>query len=217
MKAINFKITILFAVLLFSCKSFAQIPIVWGANNGNLPSNFISSGNYYYKDIPNYLNNFVGTWEYVNGNEKFQIVLTKIVKYHYVNSTLNFNVFEDGIVLRYKKYVNNILIFESPIYQDPNFKSIDGISLDGYVIDYGRVTKTVYNLQVFGGGVLKQGGEYFYPDCTIEKLPKLKYEPHKIKFKLLMEDTCCGETKNEIYNGLPTFSIPSNIEMVKVN
>jgi hypothetical protein len=32
-----------------------------------------------------------------------------------------------------------------------------------------------------------------------------------------MQDACCGETQNEIYNGLPTFSIPDNIEMVKLN
>ncbi len=220
LKSLNLKLTILFTVLLFSCKSFSQVPIVWGDTNVTVPEDFQSSGNYYYKDIPNHLLNFTGTWEYVNGNEKFQIVLSKVTKHHTVvsHALFNFNFYEDGIVLQYKKYVNNLLIFESPVYQSPNFKTTDGITLIGSVTDYARVTKTIYYPQFFqGGGVQKQGGEYFYPTCYIEKLPKIKYEPHKIKFQLFMQDACCGETQNEIYNGLPTFSIPDNIEMVKLN
>lgn len=202
--------------MLFSCKSVSQIPIVRGANNGNLPQDFKSSGNYYYKDIPNYLQKFVGTWEYVNGNEKFQIILTKTIKYHVVYTDINLDFYEDGIVLQYKKYTNNVLTFTSPIYQNPNFSSMDGIKLEGYVKDYGRITKTIYYPQVMGGGVRKQGGEYFAPDCIIEKLPNSHNQPQKIKFNLYNQDTCCGETSNEIYNGLPTFSIPSDIEMTKI-
>ncbi|WP_438967256.1 DUF6705 family protein [Flavobacterium sp.] len=216
MKNTIFKLNIVFFFFLFSCKSISQTPIVWGADNGTLPSDFQSSGNYYYKDIPNYLDNFTGTWEYVNGNEKFQIVLTKVVMYHYISTNLNFNFYEDGIVLQYKKFLNNNLTFESPIYQNPNFRSLDGVKLNGYVKDYERVTKTIYYPQVMGGGVRKQGGEYFAPDCIIEKLPSISGQPDKIKFNLYMQQSCCGETNNEIYDGLPTFSIPKDIEMVKL-
>jgi hypothetical protein len=217
MKLTIFKHSILYTILLFSCNSFAQIPIVWGDTSVDVPEDFNSTGNYYYKDIPNYLDNFVGTWEYVNGNEKFQIVLTKVIKYHQIESVLYLNFFEDGIVLQYKKYVNNLLTFTSPNYQDPNFRSMDGVSLMGSVTDYGRVTKTVYDYPLLGGGLLKQGGEYFYPRCIIEKLPKNKFEPYKIKFNLYLRQSMFGETNNEIYNGLPKFSIPQDIEMVKVN
>ncbi|WP_445455027.1 DUF6705 family protein [Flavobacterium sp. HNIBRBA15423] len=217
MKNTIFKLNILLLFMLFSCKSVSQIPIVWGADNGILPNNYKSSGNYYYKDIPNYLDNFVGTWEYVNGNEKFQIILTKVVMYHQIDTKFNLNYYEDGIVLQYKKFVNNSLIFESPIYQDPNFRSKDGIILDGNITDYGRVTKTVYDLQIFGGGVKKQGGEYFYPDCIIKKLPSVSGQPDKIKFNLYMRQSMYGETNNEAYDGLPKYSIPNDIEMVKIN
>lgn len=217
MKTTILKINIILILfILFSCKSIGQIPIVWGGNNGTLPNDFKSSGNYYYKDIPGYLDNFVGTWEYVNGNEKFQIVLTKVVMFHQIDTELNLNYYEDGIVLQYKKYTNNVLTFTSPIYQDPNFRSMDGIVLDGNVTDYGRVTKSVYNLSILGGGLLKQGGEYFYPICIIKILPTTRYEPKKIKFNLYMRQSMYGETNNEIYNGLPTFSIPNDIEMTKI-
>ena len=216
MKTTIFKLNILLLFIFFSCKSISQTPIIWGADNGPLPEDYQSSGNYYYKDIPNYLDNFVGTWEYVNGNEKFQIILSKIIMYHYVNTELNFNFYEDGIVLQYKKYINNNLTFTSPLYQDPNFRSMDGIKLRGYVKDYGRVTKSVYYPQAIGGGLRKQGGEYFAPDCIIEKLPSVSGQPDKIKFKLFMQQSCCGETNNEAYDGLPTFSIPKDIEMIKI-
>ncbi len=216
MKNSIFKFNIILFLMLVSCKSISQTPIIWGGDNGNLPNDFLSSGNYYYKDIPNYLENFVGTWEYVNGNEKFQIILTKVVMYHYINTNLNYNFYEDGIVLQYKKYTNNVLTFTSPIYQNPNFRSMDGIKLSGYITDYGRMTKTIYYPQVMGGGVRVQGGENFVPDCIIEKLPFVKYQPQKIKFKLYMQQSCCGETNNEAYDGLPTFSIPNDIEMVKI-
>lgn len=216
MKNTFFKTNLLLLFMLISCKSICQIPIVWGVRNVTVPEDYNRSGNYYYKDIPNYLQKFVGTWEYVNGNEKFQIILTKVVRFHYVNTNLNLNFYEDSIVLQYKKFSNNILTFVSPIYQNPNFRSMDGIKLEGYVTDYGRITKTIYYPQVMGGGVRKQGGEYFAPDCIIEKLPNSHNQAPKIKFNLYNQDTCCGETSNEIYNGLPTFSIPSDIEMTKI-
>ncbi len=201
---------------MFSCKSNGQIPIVWGGNNGNLPNNFKSSGNYYYKDIPNYLNNFVGTWEYVNGNEKFQIILSKVTFYHCINNELNYDFYEDGIVLIYKKFLNNNLIFESPNYENPNFRSLDGITLEGSVYDYERVTKSTYYPQILGGGLLKAGGEYYYPDCTIEKLSNSIGQLPKIKFSLNFSPLISGKNRNDIYNGMPTFSIPNDIIMTKV-
>lgn len=44
-------------------------------DNNNYPDNYLSNGEYYIKDINNNLDIFTGTWEYVNGNEKFQIIL----------------------------------------------------------------------------------------------------------------------------------------------
>ncbi|KUJ54668.1 hypothetical protein AR686_16875 [Chryseobacterium aquaticum subsp. greenlandense] len=201
-----------------NCKS--QTVIIRGQKNPNLPENFLSSGNYYYKDIYNYLDNFSGTWEYVNGNEKFQIILTKIVKYHLLDADLNYNIYEDGITFKYKKYLNNNLIYESPSNDYPSFTTENGSKLEGYINDYGRLTRTVYYPKGTGGGILKQGGEYFHPSCTIELLPAILtlnggVEPRKIKFTLYIGETV-GEYRNPAYSGMPTFSIPNDVVMTKV-
>ncbi len=202
---------------IFNCQS--QTVLIRGQQNPNLPENFKSTGQYYYKDIHNYLLPFVGTWEYVNGNEKFQIILTKVTKYHTVIPDLNLDFYEDGIALQYKKFLNGHPVFESPVTGKPIFTSENGLELEGAVTDYGRVTQTVYKPQQMGGGVWKQGGEYFYPDCTIEKLMTLLNEPAKIKFHLYFfehSQMFASPYDNPLYDGLPTFSIPNDIVMTKV-
>ena len=218
MKTIYLKIILVLSLFLFSNLSNSQIIIKRGEKgiNGVLPDDFQSSGNYYYKDINNYLDNFTGTWQYVNGNEKFQIVLTKVIKYHVVIPLIDLNYYEDRIVLRYKKFVNNNLVFESPIYETPDIISTDGLLLKGNVTDYGRITKTIYmpfprnSTEVF-----LQGGQPIYPICRIERLMTLRTEPKKIKFSLSLTNT--PNYDRETYAGQPTFSIPNDIEMVKVN
>lgn len=176
-------ILIIFLMSFINCKS--QI-VVDMTSDDPVPSNYNQTGQYYEKDVHNYLLPFIGTWEYVNGNEKFQIILTKVTKYHTVIPDLNLDFYEDGITLQYKKFVNGNLVFESPVTGKPIFTSENGLELEGAVTDYGRVTQTVYKPQQMGGGVWKQGGEYFYPDCTIEKLPLSLNEPPKIKFHFIL-------------------------------
>ncbi|WP_332454438.1 DUF6705 family protein [Chryseobacterium aquaticum] len=156
--------------IMMNCKG--QI-IVDMSSDVILPSNYNETGQYYEKDVHNYLDNFSGIWEYVNGNEKFQIILTKMIKYHNVNSKFNINIYKDGITLKYKKYLNNNLIYESPSNDYPSFTTENGSKLEGYINDSGRLTRTVYYPKGTGGGILKQGGEYFHPSCTIELLPAI--------------------------------------------
>ncbi len=214
MKNIFLKISFLFTLLLFSYSANSQIIIQRGIKNGNLPQNFKSSGQYYYKDVNNYLDNFTGTWEYINGNEKFQIVLTKIVYFHQIDTNLNLNYYEDGIVLRYKKFLNNVLIFESPNYDDPNFSSTDGILLTGYIKDYGRITKTIY-MPFDATQVYRQGGHPINPDCRIEKLQNYIGQPQQIKFSLSLTGTINYD--HETYAGQTIYSIPNDIIMIKVD
>jgi len=198
------------------CKS--QTIIVRGGNNGSLPSNFLSTGSYYYKDVHNYLDNYVGTWEYVNGNEKFQILMTKILKYHIFHSDIKLNFYEDRISIKYKKFVNNTLMFESPSNSDITFISDDGLKLKGSMTDYGRVTvdANYWPTPLLPSGVFKHGGEYFHPRCTIEKIPQSS--PAKIKFNLSLRQSSGfgNEYNNPAYAGQPTFSIPNNVVMTKV-
>lgn len=215
MKNIFLKATFILIICLYSCNSNSQVIIKRGEKgiNGVLPDDFQSSGNYYYKDVDNYLNNFTGTWEYVNGNEKFHIILTKVIKYHVVMPDINLNFYEDGIVLRYKKFVNNNLVFESPDYENPEFSSTDGLLLKGYVKDYGRITKTIY--YPLSNSIRRLGGQPINPICRIERLMTLRTEPKKIKFSLSLLDT--PNYDNETYTGQPLFSIPNDVVMVKIN
>ena len=185
-------------------------------DNNTYPSGYLSTGQYYIKDVNNYLNNFTGTLEYVDGNEKFQIILTKVNYFHQTDTDLNLNYYEDGIVIRYKKFMNNTLIFESPNYDDPNFRTKDGLLLTGNLKDYGRLTRTIYypyppnSTEVF-----KQGGNPIYPKCRIEKLPNYIGQPQQIKFSLSLTGTTNYD--HETYAGQPIYSIPNDIIMIKVN
>ena len=212
MKNIIIKISLFFAVLLFTINCNSQIVINREGALGNLPQNYISTGQYYYKDVNNYLDNFVGTWSYINGNEEFQIILTKVIKFHKIETSLDLNYYEDGIVLVYKKFVNNILTFTSPSYLDPNFDTSDGALLEGYIFDYGRLTKTLY--MPLSSEVFKQGGEPIAPYCDITLQPFLRNHPARILFKLNLTGTINYDRAT--YTGQPTYSIPNEVIMIKI-
>lgn len=190
----------------------AQIVINMSGDDNNYPSDYLSTGQYYIKDVNNYLDNFTGTWEYVNGNEKFQIILTKVIQFHVIHDT-TFNYYKDGICIKYKKFYNNILIYESPLDSYPSFETKNGLLLTGAMYDYGRITKTI--ILPFSDIVWHQGGVPIYPHCNIEKLAN---QPNKITFKLHsgMEHGHKGYDK-ETYSGLPIYSIPNDVIMTKIN
>lgn len=216
-KYIKTFLIIVFFMSFINCKG--QIVIDLFSNNIPIPENYNQTGQYYEKDINNRLLPFVGTWEYVNGNEKFQIILTKITKYHFVMPNIDLNIYQDGIALQYKKFINGNLIFESPIAEKPTFTNIEGLVLKGNLTDYGRITVAVNKPQMFGGGIFHQGGEYFYPDCYIEQLPLSLNQPPKIKFNLYLGEHSIifGDPyDNPIYAGQPFFSIPNNIVLTKL-
>ena len=186
----------------------------------NVPSNFDSTGQYYYKDVNDYLNQFEGIWEFINGTEKFQIVLTKIIKYHSVSPSINVDIFRDGISFKYKKFINNSLVFESPLFNYPSFNTVDGKLLEGNIYDYGRLSRTLYFPQAMGGGVAIEGGHPFIANCTIELLPTTNHPSSglvnpKIKFSLRLRGNN-GEYNNPAYDGMPVFSIPNDVIMTKV-
>ena len=211
---------IIILIFITNCTNItnAQI-IVDKSSNVKLPSNYNSTGQYYEKDIHNFLDNFIGTWEYVNGNQKFQLILTKIIKYHIIMPDLNLDKYVDRISIKYKIFDNNILKFESN-NSYPSFTSENGINLQGTIIDYGRVTVEVKSPSF---GFLEQWtihkeGEYFRPNCKIEKILTTIGTPQKIKFNLTLRETAhLGDPyNNPAYHGQPLFSVPNNIILTKV-
>ncbi|MDF2833376.1 MAG: hypothetical protein K0Q82_2482 [Chryseobacterium indoltheticum] len=216
------KLTIFFTALLSNIAVIINAQTVVDISSSTpLPPDYNENGLYYEKDIHNYLDDFVGTWEYINGNEKFQITFTKIIKYHLYYPDIKINVYEDGIAFQYKKYKGNLLLYSSPVMSKPTLKTYHGTILEGIFIDYGRVTKEVRWPQYVGppmaGTVYRQGGEYFHPTCTIEKISS--GTTPKIKFHLYLRGMNAGfgsPYDNPIYTGQPRLSIPNDIILTKV-
>ena len=79
----------------------------------------------YLKDTDNFLDNFIGTWKYQNGNEQFIIEFKKVLHYNYDT------YFKDILVGEYK-YIDNsgmIIINTLPNINatiDPLYHKIDG-------------------------------------------------------------------------------------------
>lgn len=88
MKKILITLTIL---ITFSCKS-QIIP----QNNAYVDIPY----NAYIKDTENFLDNFVGTWHYQNGNEQFTITLLKVLHKDYGS-------YYNDIIIGEYKYIDN--------------------------------------------------------------------------------------------------------------
>lgn len=208
------KIKILLSAIIASSAittASCQTVIDMASSNNNLPSNFLSTGEYYFKDLQNNLDKFTGTWLYVNGNEKFELILLRINNHHVLDSELDYNYFEDGISIQYKKYVNDVVVYTSPVHSEPLLTCRDGISLEGFMTDYGRITKTdsftIPGQQPF---VFRQGGEPASARCWMKRVSS---NPDQVLFKLslLFPKNHDAET----YAGQPIFSIPNNVVLTR--
>ena len=65
---------------------------------------FTGDNNYYYKDVDNDLNPYVGTWTYTNGTTLLTITLQKKIKQHIVDEHDDY--YEDFLIGEYR-YVEN--------------------------------------------------------------------------------------------------------------
>lgn len=81
-------------------------------NSPEMNTRFFTNGDYY-KDTTGELNYYVGTWQYTNGNQKFQLILTKVIMYHRSRNAPYVSYHYDGIKVKYKLFTNNVLTFES--------------------------------------------------------------------------------------------------------
>ncbi len=91
-------INILLLFIFISCKS----QTVYNINNAD---HFGKSG-YYYKDVENLLDKYVGTWQYTNGNTSLKIVFKKQIKYYYVDD----NYYIDVLIGEYEYIQNGVLV-----------------------------------------------------------------------------------------------------------
>ncbi len=97
----------------------------------------------YYKDLDNDLNNFVGTWEYINGTTSLTITLLKKEMQPFTSGDVNF--YEDIIVGEYQ-YIENGMVKintlpELLIPKDPYEYNITGNGLIGPEINMQLFTQ----------------------------------------------------------------------------
>jgi len=104
------KIFLLSTLIFLSVQCKAQNHIV---NLTDCDSYFNeSSGDYYNKDLNNILDNYVGTWKWINGNKEFTLILIKQVKHHY-HETGNDDYYEDRLVGYYIYKENGVVIADT--------------------------------------------------------------------------------------------------------
>jgi len=136
--------------------TFAQDPVVIDMVTIHEVDNLYENGDYYIKDISGFMDDYVGTWSYVDGNTEFRITFEKVEMYHhyyeFTNSTTNY--FTDGLYLSYQKIENGTIVFSSPEYGIPPFSTISEFGkLHTPLIDFERNESGFpadFNLQLIG-------------------------------------------------------------------
>jgi hypothetical protein len=116
---------ILSIVFIFCAKAYAQTPII-NLTESEFP--FIAGA--YYKDLNNYLNPYIGTWEYNNGSG---FIFT--LKLRKVEMNLSGHVYEDMIVGEYRIVKNGVEIINTlndfnTVYSDERNHNVDGNTIN---------------------------------------------------------------------------------------
>lgn len=191
----------------------AQIVFDQNASRDNLFDGYLKSGNYYFKDTHNYLNNFVGVYQYTDGGHKFEIILEKITKEHVQNPSFqgpDYDYYEDGLSFQFKEYQNGVLIYTSPEEDYVSLYADDGTHLSGMISDYRRLTiDTSPSKEVT---LFHDGGKALTPSAYIKRIISSNGS-----MQIKMHLTCihCGKYDTETYEGQSYFSIPNRVVWTK--
>ena len=163
----------------------------------------------YYADLDNNFDYFIGTWEYQNGNQTFQIILSKVTQEPYYDE-VSPKFYADGIEGHFKMILNKDLPNESILYRSdkkigntnddwPNVirgKAFDSTSLYGEIHDNSGVFDNEYPMGVRGIMIMTISAGSSPPTASwVITLPQGMY----------------GFTQPK------TFIIPTNIILTKVN
>lgn len=180
---------ILITIFISSC-STAQIVIDMASNpvNGEM-----ENGQYYIKDINNYMLPYLGTWRHIDGNKEFRITLTKVSQFHVLIPEANSNYYIDGLRIQYQKFENGVLIYNSVVKPNPT----------GIIKEFGKLNMSFKDYQ--------RNGEIFPVDLILIPNGNGQYN---LKFKLDK-----FERTNSYYKQHPNepyFSVPNDIIMTKM-
>ena len=160
---------------------------------GERESKHRKDGIYYIKDINNYMQPYLGTWSYINGNNEFRITITKIDKHHVIFSDYNINYYKDGLNIQYQKYENGQLIYNSIVRQNPT----------GVIKKFGKLNMSFTDYE--------RNSESFPLDLILIPIGSNQYNLNFKLDKFERRNTYFEQHPNE-----PYFSVPNNIIMTKM-
>jgi len=176
-------------ILTCSCTS-AQTVIDMA---GEPVQNEMKNGDYYIKDINNYMQPYLGTWQYIDGNTEFRITLTKVEMYHDVDTDYNIDYYIDGLLISYKKIENENVIFQSITDTYPT----------GIIKEFGKLNMSFTDYQ--------RNNEIFPVDLTLISTSLNQYNLKFVLDRFERRNTYHDEHPDE-----PYFSVPNNIIMTKM-
>ena len=191
-------VTTILVLALYSCGSSQTVVDM----DDERKEEYRKNGKYYIKDKKNFMNSFIGTWQYINNSTEFRITLSKKEKHHYT-APFNVNYYKDGMVIQYQKYENGKLIYNSPVGTNPN----------GVIEEFGKLYMSFIDYEKRNTYLL---------DLILIKEPN---KSNKLKFTL-SSITSRDDSKpkrleywfsfGEINPGESFFSVPDNIIMTKM-
>lgn len=177
--------------ILFSITLFSQTVVDMAGERQN---EHYENGDYYIKDINNYIQPYIGTWQYVNGNTEFRITLTKVEMYHITYPDYNIDYYKDGLRIQYQKYENSVLIYNSIIDNLPTGSIKEFRNLRMSFTDYQRNNEVFpVDLTLISTGINQNNSLKFVLDSFERR------------------NTYHDEHPNE-----PYFSVPNNIVMTRM-
>jgi len=161
---------------------------------GDRQSHHLKNGQYYVKDVNNFMQPYLGTWRYVDGNEEFRIILQKETKYRDVDTDYSIDYYIDGLKIQYQKFENGNLIYSSNIDSYPT----------GIIKEFGKVNMSFTDYE--------RNNEIFPVDLILESTGLNEF--NKLKFilnRFERRNTYHDEHPNE-----PYFSVPNDITMERM-
>jgi hypothetical protein len=187
----NIATILLFMFITFSYSQFTVNPIIIDMA-GTPVVNETKNGTYYIKDINNYMLPYIGTWKYTYGNKEFRITITKVEMHHVYIPDRNIDYYTDGLRIKYQKYENGILIYDSPLRMNPT----------GVIKEFGKLGMSFTDYQ--------RNDESFPLKLTLIPFGN----QYQLKFwlnKFERRNTYYQQHPNE-----PYFSVPNDIIMTKM-
>jgi hypothetical protein len=178
-------------LVFITCSSSAQIEVDM-ANSHNIDWER-KNGQYYLKDVNDYMLPYLGTWRYINGNKEFRITLTKVTMFHVIIPQANSNYYRDGLLIKYQKFDNGQLLFSSPLENFPT----------GIIKEFGKLNMSFTDYQ--------RSEEIFPVDLILIPNGNGQYD---LKFKLDSFER--SNVYHDLFPNEPFFSVPNNIIMIKM-